>query len=220
MPRPARGGKIRDAMSAELDDLYRRIADELRERLAQAGATWVKAWFVAEAGRDSLAVALAYADRTDGEPKEADPGWDVVDRFKELRELTPHPDLRPWTWARFTVADGGTHAVEFRYPVPGPGAGRPYAPDEIVRAIGACARNALAPVRWADAWVEVGGDHVPFIYYRDTPDGRPEEVRDTEDIAAWLEKLWEARERLGSGGRSACRFHVHRDGRTTADFGA
>lgn len=211
---------MRDDMAAPLDALYQQIAGELRERLAQADAAWVEAWFVAEAGRDSLAVALAYVERPDDEPGDADPGWDVFDRFKELRALTPHADGRLWTWARFALADDGTHAVEFRYPVPGPVAGRPYAPDEIVQAIGACARNALSPVRWIDAWIEVGGDYVPFIYYRDTPDGKPQEVRDTEDIAAWLEKLWETRERLGSGGWSACRFHIRRDGGTTADFEA
>lgn len=209
-------------MSTALNEVYHRVADHVRQRMAAAGKTWVSASYLVEAGRDSLRGWFEYRDRH-GAPAldDVDMDFDVFDLFKEARALAPNPDGRRWTWARLTFHADGRHEAELRYPVPPPEAGRRYSQQEIIDVIAACVRNDLSHVDWAEAWVEVGGDYVPFIYYRgpaDAADARTE-VNDTDDIARWLELLWAERVRTRAGTWSAARFRVYPDGRpTTAEF--
>ncbi len=165
-------------MTPDHEIVYSRIAGHLKDRLAQAGRTWVTAWFLAEAGSDSLTVSIGYQDRIGGEPRgDVEADFDVFDWFGEMRALTPESEGQRWTWARLSVTPDGRHDVAVRYPVHPPVQGREYTGPEIVATIAACVRNNLADVSWAEAWVEVGPDFVPFVYYRDANGGRPSEGR-------------------------------------------
>jgi hypothetical protein len=107
-------------MPPDLEIVCRRIAGHLKDRLAQASRTWVKARFLAEAGSDSLTVSIGYQDRIGGEPRgDVEAGFDVFEWFGEARALTPESEGQHWTWARLSVTPDGRHDVAVPSGAPG-----------------------------------------------------------------------------------------------------